>query len=174
VLAKLFRKRKQLASVSRATGPIDDSLVLRELRNFSEPLGSTSVRNGDDVRDVARSQTAADRELHSFQQASGAPLFLEPVRGNGRSAVGRVSAAASLANGHVPDDKTLGCQREVIVVIHDSWPEEEQRSCRSPTVCYSCATTCDRENRPLTSLFAEETGGSSRAEFKMNVISDDT
>jgi hypothetical protein len=42
------------------------------------------------------------------------------------------------------------------------------------TVCYSCATAGGRENRPLISLFAEETGGSRRAEFKMNAISDDT
>jgi hypothetical protein len=43
-----------------------------------------------------------------------------------------------------------------------------------PNVFYSCATAGDRENKPLTSLLAEETGGSSRAEFKMNAISEDT
>lgn len=130
MVTKLFRKRKQLAGVSGSAGPINDGLVLRELRNFPEPLCSTRVRNRDDVRDVARSQTPADRKLHSFQQASGAPLFLEPVHGNRWSAVGRVPAAASLANGHVPDDQTLGCQREVTIVIHDSWPKAKRRSSR--------------------------------------------
>jgi hypothetical protein len=114
VLTKLFWKRKQLASVTGAAGPIDDGLVLRELGNFSEPLRSTRVRNRDDVRDVARSQTAANRELHSFEQSSGTPLVLEPVHRNRRSAVGRVPTAASLANGHVPDDETFGGQRESV------------------------------------------------------------
>jgi hypothetical protein len=101
VSAEFLRKRKCLAGVSGAAGPFDDGLVLPELRDFPEPLCSARVRNGDNVGNVARSQTAADRELHSFQQAPGAPLFLEPVHGDGRPAVGRVPAAASLANGHM-------------------------------------------------------------------------
>jgi hypothetical protein len=60
--------------------------ILVELRNAPEPDGSTLVRNGDHVRQITRPPIAADRELHSFQQSSGAPLFLEPAYRNRRSA----------------------------------------------------------------------------------------
>jgi hypothetical protein len=123
VLTKLLWKRKEFTSICGAAGPIDDGLVLRKFRNFPKPLCSARARNGDDIGDVARSQAAADGELNPFQQSSCAPFFLEPLHGNRRSAVGRISAAAALANNHVSDDETLGGQRKGIVAIHEPLAE---------------------------------------------------
>src|ERR1700694_392056 len=107
---KLLRKREQLACVPGTSRPVHQGSVLVKVRNAPEPDCSTLVRNGDHVWQVTRPQTTADRELHTFQQSSGAPLFFEPVDRNRRSAVGRVPAAASLANHHMSDDETLGGQ----------------------------------------------------------------
>ena len=107
MLPELLWKGEQLAGVSRSTCPVNQSLVLVELRNTPQPERSTLVGNCDHIRKVTRAEAAADCQLNAFQQPSGAPLVLEPVHRDRRSAVGGVSAAASLANIHVSDDETL-------------------------------------------------------------------
>src|SRR6476660_10169490 len=117
MLPEFLWKGEQLARVSGSTCPVNQSLVLIELRNTPQPECSTLVGNCDHIRKITRAQAAADCQLHTFQQPSGVPLFLEPAHGDRRSAVGGVPAAASLANGHMSDDETLGGQREGIVAI---------------------------------------------------------
>jgi hypothetical protein len=46
--------------------PVHESAVLAEVCNSSEPLGTTLVRNCDDIRKVAWSQAAADSQLNSL------------------------------------------------------------------------------------------------------------
>jgi len=78
-----------------------------------------------------------------------------------------------LANRDKPDNEPFCYQREFVCVIH-SLRRHNLCSPISPLLgFYSFAIADDCEMNPRTNLLAEETGGSSLAEFKMNVSSEE-
>jgi hypothetical protein len=69
-------------------------LVLVEFRKAPQPERSTFLGNCGHIVKITRAQAAADCQLNTFQQSSGASVFLEPVHGDRRSAADGVPAAA--------------------------------------------------------------------------------
>src|ERR1700739_1609085 len=67
--------------------------------------------------------------MNTLQQPSGAPLFLEPLDGNGGPAIDGVSAATSLANRDVSDNQPFWDQREFILMIHAIPPRQRINGC---------------------------------------------
>ena len=107
---KFFWKGEQFTRVSGSSRPVNEIPVLLEFCNFPKPLRPVLVRDSHHIGKVTRSQAAADRQLDSLQQPSGAPLLFKPIHRNRRSAVFGVSAAASLADREMSDNEPLRCQ----------------------------------------------------------------
>jgi hypothetical protein len=118
VSLKFFWKGEQFARVPRPSRPVYEIPVLLKFCNLPKPLRPVLVRNSHHVGKITWSQAAADRQLNALQQAPGAPFFLEPLDRNGRSAVFCVSTATSSANGEMPDNEPLRCQRMRQVSTH--------------------------------------------------------
>ena len=114
VAAELFGERHEFARVLATRGPVDQSLILLELKDLAEPEGAGFVRDGDHVGNIAGPEAAADAQLDVFEKSSRAPFFLKPLHRDGRAAIFRIATAATLADGKMPDDNALG--REVGIV----------------------------------------------------------
>ena len=60
VAAELFGERHEFTGILASRGPVDQSLILLELGDLTEPQGAAFVGDGDDVGNIARPEAAAD------------------------------------------------------------------------------------------------------------------
>ena len=93
---------KQMSGIHGSCRPFHTRSVLVELRDIGQPLRSRLGGYDDDIGNVARADTTADRKMYTFQQTSPAPFFSQPVGRNFRAALLCRSATAPLTNDHLP------------------------------------------------------------------------
>jgi hypothetical protein len=60
VAPEFFGKRHEFAGAFATRGPVDESLILMELGDLAKPESAGFAGDGDDVGNVARTETAAN------------------------------------------------------------------------------------------------------------------
>src|SRR5580704_2719935 len=158
VSLKFLWQRQQFARVPGSSRPLYEIPVLLKFCNFPEPRRPLFVGNSHHIRKVTRSQAAADRQLNPLQQPSGTPLLFQVHRNQRRpfSVFPRQQPWQTVRCPITSRFVARGCVESADVRLK------------------SCATAGDWENRPRTHPRDEEIGGSSRAEFRVKAISEET